>query len=214
MLTPRRYYLFKALAADELGDTHLAAVWRAKQLALAWPDLPSNFPGRSRLIAAGYLTVRDLDGADLDELRNLGLSSVTARAVLVAMESWNMIELIRKEYQRQDGRAATVYNAPLVPSDEYDATFTSDTMEMGDLTTLRLLLDITAASGTTPTLDVQVQTSNDGVNNWQAAGTFGQKDDVSSERFVFPGCDRFVRVVCTLGGTTPSFTFSVSGEAC
>lgn len=79
-------------------------------------------------------------------------------------------------------------------------------------TTFRLLLDVTAASGTTPTLDVTLQTSSDNAT-WATVGTFAQKTAVSSERKAFSGLDRFVRVIWTIAGTTPSFTFSVNGEA-
>lgn len=213
--SPRRFYLFKRRAALTTGETHLAGFWRAKQEALAWPALPTDFPGRAVLTAAGYTTVRDLDGADLDELTDLGLTRVAAAAVLAAMESWTMIATVLKSYQRQDGRFATVYDAPLVASAARTATFTSDTYEMGDMETLRLLLDATLVSGTTPTLDVEVQTSADGVTLWRRLLAFAQKTATGqSERQSVGGADRFVRAVCTIGGTTPSFTFSLTGEAC
>lgn len=207
--TPRRLYLLKRRAALARGDTHLAGVWRAKQETLAWPDLPAGFPARAALVAAGYTTVRDLDGAAADELTDLGLTPAQAAAVRAAMESWTMIASTLLTYQRQDGRFAAVYNAPLVPSASRAATFTSDTYEMGDMATLRLLLDVTVITGT---LDCVVQTSPDGASNWQALGTFAQKTAVSSERNVFPGADRFVRVVCTI--VTGPATFSITGEAC
>lgn len=210
----RRYYLRKRITATALGETALAAAWRAKQESVYWPTLASDFPSRADLIAAGYSTVRDLDGAGITELTDAGLTRTEAQAVLDAMElEPTMIATTLLSYQRQDGRFAAVYDAPLVASAARDATFTSDTYEMGELSTLRMNLDVTAASGTTPTLDVVIQTSNDGSTNWQALGTFAQKTAASSERNVFPGADRFVRVVCTIGGTTPSFTFSLSGEA-
>jgi hypothetical protein len=95
------------------------------------------------------------------------------------------------------------------------ASGTGDTYEMGELSTLRLKLDVTVVAGTGgPTLDVIVETSPDGVNEWQTVATFAQKSGVSNERNVFPGCDRFVRAKWTITGTNPSFTFSVTGEAC
>lgn len=213
--TPRRYYLAKRRYWLALEEWAAAGVWRWKQEQIAWPDLPAAFPARAKLIAAGYTTVRDLDGADLDELTTLGLTRREALAVLAAMESWKMIPTILKTYQRQDGRSAgDVYNAPLVAADARIATGTGDTYEMGELCCLRLKLDVTAESGTaSPTLDVIVETSPDGVNEWQTVGTFAQKTGVSSERNVFPGCDRFVRAKWTIAGTNPSFTFSVTGEA-
>lgn len=211
--TPRRYYLLKRRLALGFGDVELAGAWRAKQEAITWPALPADFPARAQLVAAGYTTVRDLDGADSDELVSLGLSQSDAAAVLAAMENWHMIPTTLKTYQRQDGRYAKVYDAPLVGSAARTASGTGDTYEMGDLSALRLKLDVTAASGTAPTLDVIVETSPDGAANWQTVATFAQKTAVSSELNVFPGCDRFVRAKWTIAGTNPSFTFSLLGEA-
>lgn len=77
-------------------------------------------------------------------------------------------------------------------------------------TQARLTLDVTARSGTTPTLDVAVQTSGDGTT-WSTVASFAQKTNVGAERKVFSGLDEFVRVTWTLAGTTPNFTFKVSG---
>lgn len=46
--------------------------------------------------------------------------------------------------------------------------------------TLRLICAVTAKSGTSPTLDVTVQTSEDGLNNWRTVGTFAQKTDAAA----------------------------------
>lgn len=78
---------------------------------------------------------------------------------------------------------------------------------------LALTLNVTAASGTSPTLDVAVQTRRDASDAWRAVAAFAQRTAAGSERRCFAGCDRQVRVVATVGGTTPSFTFSVSGDS-
>lgn len=79
--------------------------------------------------------------------------------------------------------------------------------------TLRLLLDVTAkGADADETLDVTVETSFDSVD-WRSLGAFARKTAVGTERKSFPGADRFVRVTWAVGGTTPSFTFSVAGEA-
>ena len=215
ILTPRRFYLHKRLEAIRLGDDDAADVWLFKQLQTPWPALPADFPARSKLIAVGYFSVRDLDAADTKELKKLGLTRREADAVLLAMESYTMIPTVLKSpsVRMGNGEFAAFYDAPLFPSAAMTATTTGEVMEMGDLTTLRMTLDVTAASGTTPTLDVVIQTSPDGTTGWQTLGTFGQKTAVSSERNVFPGADRYVRAVATISGTTPSFTFSLTGDA-
>lgn len=85
---------------------------------------------------------------------------------------------------------------------------TVDLMRAG----LALTLAVTAASGTNPTLDVALQTSHDGAT-WTTVASFARATGATSERKRFAGLDRYVRVVSTLGGTAPSFTFSVTGEA-
>ena len=84
-----------------------------------------------------------------------------------------------------------------------------------------VILNVTAASGTTPTLDVIIQTSPDEGVTWENFVTFAQKIAVgietkrfSSYQAVAAGAGPFgdqMKVVYTIGGTTPSFTFSVKG---
>ena len=76
-----------------------------------------------------------------------------------------------------------------------------------------LELDVTAASGTTPTLDVTIETAEDAAGtNGRSLGAFAQKTAAGNERKSFDGFDRFYRAVWTVGGTTPSFTFTLTGE--
>ncbi len=77
--------------------------------------------------------------------------------------------------------------------------------------TARLTLAVTAASGTTPTMTVTVEHSADGTT-WVAHTAFPAVTGVATHRRVLSGLDRFVRAAWTVGGTTPSFTFTVSGE--
>jgi hypothetical protein len=84
---------------------------------------------------------------------------------------------------------------------------------------------ITAASGTTPTMTVAIEGSVDG-STWVTLGTFGANGYVhgtpatpptnftttASKSGVFPSMP-FVRYSSTIGGTTPSFTYSVTGAA-
>ena len=100
----------------------------------------------------------------------------------------------------------------LAPSGVRTANGSGGAYVMGARGTLRLSLAVTAASGTTPNLVVTVETSADGTT-WYAAGTFAAKTAVSSERKSFSGLDRYARVSWAITGTTPSFTFSVAGEA-
>jgi len=208
-LSLRRFYLGQRRLALADDDADLAAAWRAKQEAMAWPALPADFPKRAALAAALYTTVRDLDGATAAELeRTAGLTPREAAAVLAALEQWHMIPCVLASYQRQDGRAAAVYSAPLAPSAARTVSASGDVYEMGDLDTLRLTLDVTAIVGT---LDVIVETSQDGATDWKTLFTFGQKSATGTDFESFGGAARFVRVSWTIG---TSATFSVTGEAC
>lgn len=86
-------------------------------------------------------------------------------------------------------------------------------IDLGDRGTLRLSLAVTAKSGTKPSLHALVETSADG-STWRQLGSFTAVNDATgSERRSFPGADRYVRLRWVISGTTPSFTFSVSGDA-
>lgn len=82
-------------------------------------------------------------------------------------------------------------------------------------TKLRTELRVTAASGTTPTLDVKLQDTMDGTNyNDITGGAFAQKTTTGAE--VINVTSLFanqLRVLYTIGGTTPSFTFTVIAHA-
>lgn len=75
--------------------------------------------------------------------------------------------------------------------------------------TLRAQLNVTAMSGTSPTLNVVVEDSLDG-SNWNTVGTFAAKTAPGREviNVTTPFADQ-VRVSWAIGGTTPSATFDV-----
>lgn len=115
-------------------------------------------------------------------------------------------------YTQANGMWADTDEVSILASAARTASGSGSAIEVGDRGTLRLDLAVTAAAGTTPTLDVTVETSSN-ATTWRSLGTFSQKTAVSSERKSFPGCDRFARVTFSIAGTTPSFTCSVVGEA-
>lgn len=115
-------------------------------------------------------------------------------------------------YQTSSGRWADTLDLAVEASSAKTATGASAAIEVGDRGVARLTLGVTAASGTTPTLNVTMQTSADGTT-WRSLGTFAQKTAVGTERASFVGVDRFMRASWVIGGTTPSFTFAITGEA-
>jgi len=70
-------------------------------------------------------------------------------------------------------------------------------------------LNVTAVSGTNPTLDVVVESLIDGV--WVLEGSFTQATGVTAEKIELTNLPCDVRVRHTIGGTdTPTFTFTVT----
>lgn len=78
---------------------------------------------------------------------------------------------------------------------------------------LRVQLNVTVASGTSPSLAVILEDSLDGTN-WNTIGTFAAKTaagrEVINVTAPFAGT---VRATWTITGTTPSFTFSILAHA-
>lgn len=71
-------------------------------------------------------------------------------------------------------------------------------------------LHVTAASGTSPTLDAIVEHSTNN-SSWSTLATFTQATGVTSQRVTTTGAVyRYVRANSTLAGTNPSFTIAVA----
>ncbi len=87
---------------------------------------------------------------------------------------------------------------------------------VGEFRELLVTLNCTAASGTTPTLNVKLQTSDDGGTTWydlpSAAFTQLTAAGTGILQLNVPFGDT-LKVVWTIGGTTPSFTFAVKAVA-
>ncbi len=87
--TSRRYYLLAARDADAVGDYAIAMALRGTQRATvpatALPTLAAAL--LTKLASAGYTTVEDLDGADIEELTENGLTRAEADTTLKALES-------------------------------------------------------------------------------------------------------------------------------
>jgi len=72
-------------------------------------------------------------------------------------------------------------------------------------------LKITAVSGTSPTLDVELMIYDRISDDWYLLGTFSQKTTTGTDIGQVPyGLGEKVAIKYTIGGTTPSFTFQVN----
>lgn len=81
----------------------------------------------------------------------------------------------------------------------------------GTATSVLLTVHCTAASGTTPTLDVSLEESADG-SNWTAITGSGITQMTAAGNHVAAAAvsKNYVRVTSTVGGTTPSFTYQAA----
>jgi len=81
-----------------------------------------------------------------------------------------------------------------------------------------LILTSAAGTGSSPTLDVKVQDSDasDGTYGDLSGAAFPQVTDSASMQVITFSKDeakRYIKIVQTVGGSTPSFTFSINGLA-
>ena len=94
----------------------------------------------------------------------------------------------------------------------------SETFDAAEKRELIVTVNVTAASGSSPTLAVQAQHSPDGViwDNLGTAFTTVTAAPATLTKTFGTAANpfhRYVRASYTIGGTTPSFTFSVLGTA-
>lgn len=69
---------------------------------------------------------------------------------------------------------------------------------------------VTAMAGTSPTLSVVIETSPDDGATWYESRALAQITGVSTARVMVPCAGDRVRIRQTVGGTSPSFTRSVT----
>ncbi len=93
------------------------------------------------------------------------------------------------------------------------ATGTSDVKEfVGEL--LAVTLDITAASGTTPSMTVTIEDSPTGTGQWTQLAAFpAQTAAGTNVQRITGAVHDYIRARWTITGTTPSFTFSLRATA-
>lgn len=103
--------------------------------------------------------------------------------------------------------------AIVVPSAARTTSGTSGSLNPGEEgETVCLQVGVTAASGTSPSLALSVEWSNDGTN-WAAPETADSFTAITAAVQRVKTFERkalFYRVVWAVTGTTPSFTFSIT----
>lgn len=92
------------------------------------------------------------------------------------------------------------------------ASGTGTAFAVEDVSAILGTLNVTAASGSSPTLDVRLETTVDGTN-WYTVGSFPQKTAAGTDARAFGPVGSQCRWAWAVTGTTPSFTFAVTATA-
>lgn len=116
-------------------------------------------------------------------------------------------------FTRDAGVVQTASAGDIVAKSARTVTGNSGWIDVGDAREVVAQLDSAAGTGTTPTLDVKVQTSFDGTDATAVdvlTGAFTQVAAAASAQIKsLSTVHRYVKVVWTIAGTTPSFNFGV-----
>jgi hypothetical protein len=96
-------------------------------------------------------------------------------------------------------------------SSALSASGQSGTLDLSTFLEAVALLNVTAVSGTSPTLDVKFQTSDDGSDWYDLGSSFTQATGITKPAALkLTNFGRYVRAVYTLGGSaSPSVTFTL-----
>jgi hypothetical protein len=102
----------------------------------------------------------------------------------------------------------------LVELGSRSATFNSDALDVLSYGAIGIDMDVQNVSGSSPTLDVVIQHRSDDSLGWTTLYTFAQVTAVAHAFRCIPNTTEFgflkeIRAVCTIGGTTPNFTFAI-----
>lgn len=100
----------------------------------------------------------------------------------------------------------------IVSSSARTATGNSGPLIMGYAPTINLEVNVSAVSGTTPSMTLSLLWSNDGVNFGAVDGTPDAFAAITATGAVVKQVSAkglYLQVVWTISGTSPSFTFSI-----
>lgn len=209
---PRRYLWLAERERTRLQLPGPAIVFHARRLEVSGTTLPTGFPYRALLLTAGVLAVEEVLGASVDELRTYGLTLRQAETLALWTERLSLMNTF--SYSPRAGQAYDEDEVLIIASTTATASYTSAIYEVGDRTTLRLLLALTAISGTSASVQVQIQTREAYASGtWRTVDGFGPLTATASQYRTMSGLDRFVRAVVTIAGSGPSTTLALTGTA-
>jgi len=112
-------------------------------------------------------------------------------------------------YRRGDNRHCNVESMLALPQQTLASGVTvGPVFEVGDKGLARLQVEVSAKSGTSPTLDLTVQTSPDGYNGWSTVGTFTQRTDAAAAPSSSAPAGLVMGSVTATGTTPPTITLT------
>lgn len=89
------------------------------------------------------------------------------------------------------------------------ATNNSGSTQSGEYRSVTFFLNVTVATGTTPSMTVKVQDSPDNITWYDTGSAFAAVTVAGQSRLTVTTLGTYVRAVSTITGTTPSFTYSI-----
>lgn len=99
------------------------------------------------------------------------------------------------------------------PAAPWAASGVGNAVDIAQKINAQLTLNVTAVSGSAPTLSVAIESSIDGTTGWRTIDSFAAVSAVGVQTKRFAGSDQFLRTAWTITGGSPAFTFAVSGNA-
>ena len=188
------------------------------------PDTGRTYPVLATITSDGKAVistaVRDQTGADLSGyLKNLdvALSTIKSQTDKLNFDSANKLRVSPANAEvilpvdiqaRYKPAGMTLYSGTVTASGN------SPDIDVSTISALEVELKVTAVSGTSPTLDVYIEGKFETTGDYKTLAS--QTGITSTGTWFFtinPLVFRYVRVRWVVGGTSPSFTFGVYGQA-
>ncbi len=179
------------LLDKDLSTIYLTTVGTSTaKLLLLVSDLPTPL----------YIPPATKVGQFLSDPATIGSLNDSEKAFL-AVDEWRNLRIVRG---KTDGVAVT--------SAARSTSSNNSGLEVHQWDELRFDLNITAVSGSSPTLDVYIEIKDLLTGNWIQQSVFPRQSAVLTEEIslVIPCIAWTYRVRWVIGGSTPSFTFSVA----
>ena len=192
---------------------------------------PATFVGRNRsitlsltlseIVAAGSVTVaiETAASAQASTWRTAMTASPLSALGSLALTPVGCADFIRARYTLSGGAALSFSLSGtaallLLASGPITVSGVSTAVDVGQYRAARLALDVTAVSGTLPTLALTIETADSATSTtWRTVATFASVTAPSSPTLTAADFGRWVRVRYVVSGTSPVFTIAVAGES-